>query len=188
MLMAGEGDESRRNEHFQNLLDCFGIRLNNDSVARTVYFRYFHPKEALITDAATSGIIEQLSGSKVFLALSTSTSSFSSAVLFRRENWAPALILSPSLAFGKSVVAMNLLRNSVTLFVSAMGSPYSIRSVVHWICSAQRFPSSRPAPSASRPIAPSAPSAESARARCSCSAPPSSSRTTTSIRREMLNY
>jgi intraflagellar transport protein 52 len=74
-LLASEGDENRSNDHYQKLLEPFGISVCNDSVARTVYFRYFHPKEALINNAFTSSSIESLSGRKVHYTVAGCNSS-----------------------------------------------------------------------------------------------------------------
>lgn len=48
-VLLGEGGESKSNTNINYLLEEFGISVNNDAVVRTVYYRYHHPKEALIT-------------------------------------------------------------------------------------------------------------------------------------------
>jgi len=42
-----------------NFLEQFGIGVNNDSVVRTVYYRYHHPKETLIVDGVMSSNMKQ---------------------------------------------------------------------------------------------------------------------------------
>jgi len=49
LIMLGEGGESKNNTNVNYLLEEFGISVNNDAVVRTVYHKYHHPKEALIT-------------------------------------------------------------------------------------------------------------------------------------------
>jgi len=48
-IMLGEGGEGKHNTNVNYLLEEFGISVNNDAVVRTVYHKYHHPKEALIT-------------------------------------------------------------------------------------------------------------------------------------------
>jgi len=49
LLLLGEGGEGKHNTNVNYLLEEFGISVNNDAVVRTVYHKYHHPKEALIT-------------------------------------------------------------------------------------------------------------------------------------------
>ena len=49
IVMLGEGGESKYDTNINFLLEEYGIMVNPDSVIRTSYFRYFHPKEVLIT-------------------------------------------------------------------------------------------------------------------------------------------
>jgi intraflagellar transport protein 52 len=48
-ILLGEGGEGKNNTNVNYLLEEFGISVNNDAVVRTVYHKYHHPKEALIT-------------------------------------------------------------------------------------------------------------------------------------------
>mmetsp|Transcript_933 Transcript_933/g.2083 ORF Transcript_933/g.2083 Transcript_933/m.2083 type:complete len:451 (-) Transcript_933:68-1420(-) len=50
LIMLGEGGEGKHNTNVNYLLEEFGISFNNDSVVRTVYHKYHHPKECLITN------------------------------------------------------------------------------------------------------------------------------------------
>jgi len=50
LFMLGEGGENKYNTNVNFLLEEYGISFNNDSVARTVYYKYLHPKEVLVTD------------------------------------------------------------------------------------------------------------------------------------------
>ncbi|XP_052539455.1 intraflagellar transport protein 52 homolog isoform X15 [Tympanuchus pallidicinctus] len=59
LVMLSEGGESRRGTNINVLLEEYGIAFNNDAVVRNVYYKYFHPKEALITDGVLNrGISE----------------------------------------------------------------------------------------------------------------------------------
>lgn len=49
IVMLGEGGENRYDTNINFLLEEYGIMVNPDSVIRTSYFKYFHPKEVLIT-------------------------------------------------------------------------------------------------------------------------------------------
>ncbi|XP_013846162.1 intraflagellar transport protein 52 homolog isoform X2 [Sus scrofa] len=50
LVMLGEGGESRFDTNINFLLEEYGIMVNNDAVVRNVYYKYFHPKEALVSD------------------------------------------------------------------------------------------------------------------------------------------
>lgn len=40
--------------NFNDVLTLFGISVNNDAVLRTTFYKYFHPKEAFISDGAVT--------------------------------------------------------------------------------------------------------------------------------------
>jgi len=48
--MLGEGGEQKYNTNINYLLEEFGMTVNNDSVIRTAFHKYHHPKECLITN------------------------------------------------------------------------------------------------------------------------------------------
>lgn len=48
-FMLGEGGEGKSGTNVNYLLEDFGISVNNDACVRTVYHKYHHPKECLIT-------------------------------------------------------------------------------------------------------------------------------------------
>jgi intraflagellar transport protein 52 len=48
-ILLGEGGEGKNNTNVNYLLEEFGISFNNDAVVRTVYHKYHHPKECLVT-------------------------------------------------------------------------------------------------------------------------------------------
>ncbi|XP_033123649.1 intraflagellar transport protein 52 homolog isoform X1 [Anneissia japonica] len=50
LVLMGEGGESKFDTNINFLLEYFGIMVNNDSAVRTSYYKYFHPKEALISN------------------------------------------------------------------------------------------------------------------------------------------
>jgi intraflagellar transport protein 52 len=49
LMMLGEGGEGKHSTNVNYLLEEYGISFNPDAVVRTVYHKYHHPKEALIT-------------------------------------------------------------------------------------------------------------------------------------------
>lgn len=49
LILLGEGGESKHTTNVNYLLEEFGISFNNDAVVRTVYHKYPHPKECLVT-------------------------------------------------------------------------------------------------------------------------------------------
>ncbi|XP_059683147.1 intraflagellar transport protein 52 homolog isoform X1 [Gavia stellata] len=59
LVMLREGGESRYGTNINFLLEEYGIVFNNDAVVRNVYYKYHHPKEALISDGVLNrGISE----------------------------------------------------------------------------------------------------------------------------------
>mmetsp|Transcript_44569 Transcript_44569/g.72554 ORF Transcript_44569/g.72554 Transcript_44569/m.72554 type:complete len:474 (-) Transcript_44569:306-1727(-) len=50
LLLLGEGGENRFGTNVNYLTEEFGVMVNSDSVIRTVYYKYLHPKEVYITD------------------------------------------------------------------------------------------------------------------------------------------
>jgi intraflagellar transport protein 52 len=48
MFLLGEGGEQRFMTNLNYMLEQYGININNDSVIRTKFYKYFHPKEVCI--------------------------------------------------------------------------------------------------------------------------------------------
>ena len=44
ILSLGDGGEGKYNTNINFLLEDYGIMINSDSVVRTSYYKYFHPK------------------------------------------------------------------------------------------------------------------------------------------------
>ncbi|PCI27526.1 hypothetical protein COB52_04685 [Candidatus Kaiserbacteria bacterium] len=49
LVCLGEGGESKNNTNINFLLEQFNISVNNDSVVRTMYYKYHHPKECYVS-------------------------------------------------------------------------------------------------------------------------------------------
>uniref|UniRef100_A0A8D0AZ18 Intraflagellar transport 52 n=1 Tax=Salvator merianae TaxID=96440 RepID=A0A8D0AZ18_SALMN len=62
LVMLGEGGESRYDTNINFLLEEYGIMVNNDSVVRNVYYKYFHPKEALVSNGVLNREISRAAG------------------------------------------------------------------------------------------------------------------------------
>jgi len=54
LVFLGEGGEQKNNTNINYLLEQFKISVNNDSVVRTSYYKYLHPKEAYISHGCLS--------------------------------------------------------------------------------------------------------------------------------------
>jgi len=50
LILLGECGESKLNTNLNYLLEQYGISMNNDCVAKTAFYKYFHPKESLVTN------------------------------------------------------------------------------------------------------------------------------------------
>uniref|UniRef100_A0AAF5DG85 ABC-type uncharacterized transport system domain-containing protein n=1 Tax=Strongyloides stercoralis TaxID=6248 RepID=A0AAF5DG85_STRER len=60
LVLLGEGGESKNDTNINFLLEEFDIGCNPDSVIRTVFFKYFDPKEALIQDGVLNRAIGEM--------------------------------------------------------------------------------------------------------------------------------
>uniref|UniRef100_V9KLA6 Intraflagellar transport 52 homolog (Chlamydomonas) n=2 Tax=Callorhinchus milii TaxID=7868 RepID=V9KLA6_CALMI len=65
LVMLGEGGESKYDTNINFLLEEYGIMVNNDAVVRNVYYKYFHPKEALISNGVLNREISRAAGKAV---------------------------------------------------------------------------------------------------------------------------
>ncbi|XP_045616151.1 intraflagellar transport protein 52 homolog [Procambarus clarkii] len=65
LVMAEEGGEKKANTNINFLLEEYSISVNNDSVVRTCYYKYFHPKECLITNGILNRAILEASGKNI---------------------------------------------------------------------------------------------------------------------------
>ncbi|XP_014771869.1 intraflagellar transport protein 52 homolog [Octopus bimaculoides] len=61
-VMLGEGGEDRYENNINFLLEEYGIMINSDSVVRTSYHKYFHPKEVLVQNGVLNRAISQAAG------------------------------------------------------------------------------------------------------------------------------
>ncbi|CAL1539792.1 unnamed protein product [Lymnaea stagnalis] len=66
LVLLGEGGEARFETNINFFLEEYGIFVNNDSVVRTSYYKYFHPKEALVTNGVLNRAISQAAGKVMF--------------------------------------------------------------------------------------------------------------------------
>ncbi|XP_077976712.1 intraflagellar transport protein 52 homolog isoform X2 [Styela clava] len=62
LVMLGEGGETHFNTNLNYLLEDFGIMVNSDAVVRSEYFKYFHPKEALVSNGVLNRAISHAAG------------------------------------------------------------------------------------------------------------------------------
>ena len=50
MILLGEGGESSWDTNINVLLEEYGMEIKTDAVVRTQYYKYFHPKECLVSN------------------------------------------------------------------------------------------------------------------------------------------
>uniref|UniRef100_A0A182JWG9 Uncharacterized protein n=1 Tax=Anopheles christyi TaxID=43041 RepID=A0A182JWG9_9DIPT len=60
LLLLGEGGEVQFNTNVNFLLEDYGMTINNDVVVRPQYYKYFHPKEALISGGVSCDSMNNL--------------------------------------------------------------------------------------------------------------------------------
>uniref|UniRef100_A0A3Q0T1P9 Intraflagellar transport 52 homolog (Chlamydomonas) n=1 Tax=Amphilophus citrinellus TaxID=61819 RepID=A0A3Q0T1P9_AMPCI len=65
LVMLGEGGEMKYDTNINFLLEDFGVMVNNDAVVRNVYYKYFHPKEALVSNGVLNREISRAAGKVV---------------------------------------------------------------------------------------------------------------------------
>lgn len=65
IVMLGEGGENKFETNINFLLEDFGITVNTDSVVRNMYYKYFHPKEALVSNGVLNREISRAAGKVV---------------------------------------------------------------------------------------------------------------------------
>ncbi|XP_062842594.1 intraflagellar transport protein 52 homolog [Trichomycterus rosablanca] len=65
LVMLGEGGEVKNGTNINFLLEEFGIMVNSDAVVRNVYYKYFHPKEALVSNGVLNREISRAAGKAV---------------------------------------------------------------------------------------------------------------------------
>ncbi|XP_026788429.3 intraflagellar transport protein 52 homolog isoform X2 [Pangasianodon hypophthalmus] len=65
LAMLGEGGEVKYDTNINFLLEEFGIMVNSDAVVRNVYYKYFHPKEALVSNGILNREISRAAGKVV---------------------------------------------------------------------------------------------------------------------------
>ncbi|KAJ3076628.1 Intraflagellar transport protein 52 [Podochytrium sp. JEL0797] len=64
LYLAGEGGESEYNTNFNYLLEEYGMVVNPDCVTRTVFYKYFHPKEVFVSNGILNREINRAAGKK----------------------------------------------------------------------------------------------------------------------------
>ena len=62
LILLSEGGESKLNTNINFLLEDFGIFVNNDAIVRTTYYKYFNPKEALVSDGVLNRALSEAVG------------------------------------------------------------------------------------------------------------------------------
>ncbi|KAL1115230.1 hypothetical protein AAG570_007261 [Ranatra chinensis] len=67
--MLGEGGERSFSTNINYLIEEYGIMVNNDAVVRTHYYKYFHPKECLVSNGVVHGCVPARLGLKNYDSL-----------------------------------------------------------------------------------------------------------------------
>ncbi|KAJ3292985.1 Intraflagellar transport protein 52 [Rhizoclosmatium sp. JEL0117] len=70
LYLSGEGGESEYNTNFNYLLEEYGMVVNPDCVTRTVFYKYFHPKEVFVSNGILNREINRAAGKKAPLTAS----------------------------------------------------------------------------------------------------------------------
>ncbi|VDK51526.1 unnamed protein product [Anisakis simplex] len=62
IVLMAEGGEGAADTNINFLLEDFGIACNDDSVIRTIFYKYFEPKEALISNGVLNRALPSAAG------------------------------------------------------------------------------------------------------------------------------
>mmetsp|Transcript_1100 Transcript_1100/g.3101 ORF Transcript_1100/g.3101 Transcript_1100/m.3101 type:complete len:446 (-) Transcript_1100:366-1703(-) len=65
MFMLAEGGETRLGTNLNYFFEEYGVAVNSDSVVRTVYFKYLHPKEVYISNGVLNRGINAAAGKRL---------------------------------------------------------------------------------------------------------------------------
>ncbi|CAD5111449.1 DgyrCDS758 [Dimorphilus gyrociliatus] len=65
LVLMTEGGETKLETNINFFLEEFGIMVNNDAVVRTHYYKYYHPKEALVSNGILNRAISQAAGKAI---------------------------------------------------------------------------------------------------------------------------
>ena len=64
LFLSSEGGDATNTTNINYFLEDYGMSVNADGVARTEYFKYTHPKEALITTGILNREINKAAGKR----------------------------------------------------------------------------------------------------------------------------
>ncbi|XP_032406366.1 intraflagellar transport protein 52 homolog [Xiphophorus hellerii] len=99
LVMLGEGGEMKYDTNINFLLEEFGIMVNSDAVVRNVYYKYFHPKEALVSNGVLNREISRAAGKVVTGVIEDeATGNNSQALTFVYPFGATLSVMKPAVA------------------------------------------------------------------------------------------
>ncbi|XP_030634370.1 intraflagellar transport protein 52 homolog isoform X2 [Chanos chanos] len=99
LVMLGEGGEMKYDTNINFLLEEYGIMVNNDAVVRNVYYKYFHPKEALVSNGVLNREISRAAGKVVTGVIDDeSTGNNTQALTFVYPYGATLSVMKPAVA------------------------------------------------------------------------------------------
>ncbi|CAF96483.1 unnamed protein product, partial [Tetraodon nigroviridis] len=98
MVLLGEGGETKYETNINFFLEDLGIMVNNDAVARNVYHRHLHPKEALVSDGVLNREVSRAAGKKVTGASDGPLGNDPKALAFLYPYGATLTVMKPAVA------------------------------------------------------------------------------------------
>ncbi|MBN3308594.1 intraflagellar transport protein 52 homolog [Amia ocellicauda] len=99
LVMLGEGGELKYDTNINFLLEEYGIMVNSDTVIRNVYYKYFHPKEALVSNGVLNREVSRAAGKVVTGIIDDeSTGNNSQALTFVYPYGATLSVVKPAVA------------------------------------------------------------------------------------------
>uniref|UniRef100_A0A673J032 V-myb avian myeloblastosis viral oncogene homolog-like 2b n=1 Tax=Sinocyclocheilus rhinocerous TaxID=307959 RepID=A0A673J032_9TELE len=99
LVMLGEGGELKYDTNINFLLEEFGIMVNNGDNKGNVYYKYFHPKEALVSNGVLNREISRAAGKVVTGVIDEeNTGNNSQALIFVYPYGATLNVMKPAVA------------------------------------------------------------------------------------------
>ncbi|XP_046851186.1 LOW QUALITY PROTEIN: intraflagellar transport protein 52 homolog [Xenia sp. Carnegie-2017] len=97
LVLLGEGGEVHFSTNINFLLEDFGIMVNCDSVIRTSYYKYFHPKEVYISNGVLNREINNAAGKHIPGDLDSDLSTFTQSLNFVYPFGATLHVVKPAI-------------------------------------------------------------------------------------------
>ncbi len=102
-ILMGEGGESKINTNINYLIEQFGICVNSDSVLRTTYYKYLHPKEVLVSNGVLNREFNRVAKGLPATKAESNMSNATKKMMQTGDNFKENLALNMLFPFGSTL-------------------------------------------------------------------------------------